>query len=185
MAPHHPEPSRGTPEQVLALFTQLGSQLGAILDAALDVDLAGGSSDDWDAVLAKLGVATMGEDPRFDAAQADQQVKGPPIAEVTACVQAASKAALLSFASVEATLPLEQKAQLDRALASLAEAAAAQYRAQATAKKKGMFAHAKAAAQKHQWDAFGKSQGYVLKCAACGAPRISADLICAFCGGKI
>lgn len=173
------------PEQVLALFTQLGAQLGAVLDTALDVDTPGASSDEWDAMLKSLGVRAMGEDARFDAAQDAKQVKGPPIAEVTSCIQAVSKAATLAVAPMAKALAPDQSAQLNHALSSLAEAAAAQYKAQATERKKGMFAHAKAAAQKHAWDAFGKSQGYVLKCSACGAPRIQADRVCAFCKSKI
>ncbi|MGC4116714.1 MAG: hypothetical protein QM765_19560 [Myxococcales bacterium] len=172
------------PEQVLALFTQLGQQLGAMLDTALDVDTVGGTSDEWDAMLKNLGVAAMGEDERYDTAQADKQVKGPPIAEVAAGLQSAAKAAMLSFAPLSAALSAEQKTQLNHAVASLAEAASAQYKAQSTERKKGMFAHAKAAAQKHSWDAFGKNQGYVLKCGSCGAPRIQRDLVCAFCGNK-
>lgn len=173
------------PERVVALFANLGHQLGSVVEAALDIDLAGGTSDPWDALLSSLKVPKLGEDARFDAAQADRQVKGAPIAEVRSCIEAAVKEAAQAWAVVGASLPMEQHAQADRALATLAEEAVRRYRTLATTRQKGMFAHAKAAAAEHRWDGFAVNQGYVLKCPSCGAPRIGADLLCAFCGGKM
>jgi hypothetical protein len=173
------------PERVLALFTQLGSEVGAVVDAGLDIDLAGGTSDTWAALLSKWGVAPLGEDARFEAAQADKMVKGAPVAEAQACVEAAVRSARSQCAQWAAELNPAQQAQLEGALASLATEAVARYRSLATARKKGMFAHAKATAQLHQYDGTSKAQGYVLHCTSCGAPRLGSDLTCAFCGGRV
>ena len=173
------------PERVLALFTQLGGDVGAVVDAGLDIDLAGGTSDAWGALLSKWQVAPLGEDARFEAAQADKQVKGAPIAEARGCIDAAIRAARAQCAQWAGELNPAQRAQLDGALASLATEAVARYRALATARKKGMFAHAKATAQQHQYDGFSKAQGYLLHCTSCGAPRLGSDLTCAFCGGRV
>jgi len=177
----------GAPQQVLAAFAQLGQQLGAILDTALDVEPAGGLSDEWSAQLRRLGVAALDEEVRYDAAQAAAQVKGAPIAEVATCLQAAVGGAFQALAALAAGVGLraDQVRQLGATLKAMAEAAERQYRAEAPARKTGMFAPARAAAQKHSWDSFGKGQGYVLKCGGCGAPRINADLTCAFCGSRI
>ena len=173
------------PERLLALFAQLGSQIGAIVDAGLDIDLPGGTSEDWDALLKQWGVPALAEDDRFAAAQADKMVKGAPIAEALSCLQAATRAAAAQWEAISCDLPAAQRAQVHGALGALAGEAAAQYRLKACTRKKGMFVHAKEAAQKHQWDAYLGSQGYVLRCSSCGAPRLGSDLACAFCGGRV
>ena len=173
------------PEKLRALFTQLGTQTGAVVDAGLDIDLAGGTSEAWDGLLKTWGVAAMGEDARFAAAKADKMVQGAPIAEAKACIDAAVKAAGAQWELMSADLPQAQRDQVRGALVSLAEEAIKQYRQRACTRKKGMFVHAKEAAQQHGWNAYLGSKGYVLHCVSCGAPRLGSDLTCAFCGGRV
>jgi hypothetical protein len=143
-------------------WIKLGQSLDRAGGAALDVEPAGGILPQWAAVLRDVGVAPMSEDARFAAAQSAKQTKGAPLPEVEAV-----------FAKL-----------CGPTHADLCTEAVARYRELATARPKKMFSHAMAAAKQHRYDEYAPG-AYVLRCPACGAPRLKAVLHCDFCGADI
>lgn len=173
------------PEPVRTLLNRVGGQLEEILQAGIDIDLAGGTSEQWGRVVSGWGVTVLGEEERFAAARAQKMTHGAPIPEVEACLQRVSAAAAQSWAQVGTSLPPDQRSQVEAVLAALPVQALALYREKACARRAGLFAHAKQDAQLHRWNVYSGQHGYVLRCAHCGAPRLGADLACAFCGGHV
>ena len=143
-------------------WINLGMALDRAGGAALDVEPAGGLLPQWEAVLRETGVPAMEEDARYAAAQQHKQTKGAPLPEVEAVFRA------LCGGRHEA----------------LCAEALNRYRELATARPKKMFSHAMAAAKQHRYDEYAPG-AYVLRCPACGAPRLKAVLHCDFCGADI
>lgn len=157
----------------------------SLVDAALDVEPPGGVDDAWAAWLARCGVTPLDDDTRYGTLKANGQVKGAPLDEVRACLEALAKEATLRLAPLRSTLTPPQAALVDAALLELAATAFSQARAKATERKKRMFAHAKQLAEQHRYDEHATAKGYVLGCGTCGAPRLGETLSCAFCGADL
>jgi hypothetical protein len=174
-----------TPQAFLLAWGQLTQRLAGLVDAALDVDPPGGLTPGWQQVLGALKVPPLGEDERFAAAQAEKQTKGAPVPEVRACLEAFARAATAEMAPFRARLTPPQVAVLDSSVAAFAQEALGHFRAQACAKKKGMFGHARKLAAEHRYDAHAAGEAYLLKCPSCGAPRLHETFTCAFCNGEL
>lgn len=159
--------------------------VASLVDAALDVEPPGGVDDAWAAWLSRCGVTPMDDDTRYGSLKANGQVKGAPLDEVRACLEALAKEATLKLAPLRTTLTPPQAALVDAALHEFAGTAFAQFRAKATERKKKMFGHAKQLAAQHRYDGYSLAHGYVLGCGACGAPRLGDTLYCAFCGADL
>lgn len=159
--------------------------VASLVDTALDVEPPGGVDDAWAAWLSRCGVPALDDDTRYGTLKANGQVKGAPLDEVRACLEALAKEATLRLAPLRASLTPAQAALVDASLHDFAATAFAQYRTKATEKKKRMFGHAKQLAAQHRYDGHAAAHGYVLGCGACGAPRLSDTLTCAFCGADL
>ena len=174
-----------TPQAFLLAWGSLTQRLAALIDAALAVDPPGGLTADWEQMLKALRVTPLGEDERFAAAQAAKQTKGAPLPEVQQCLEVFTVAARAELAPFRAALTAAQVSVMDASVAAFGAEAAAHYGAKACERKKGMFGHAKKLAAEHRYDAYGKGEGYVHKCGACGAPRLAETFTCVFCGGEL
>ncbi len=174
-----------TAQAFLALWGDVTARVAALVDAALDVEPAGGLSAAWTSQLKAYAVPALGEDARFAAARTDKLAKGAPIAELTSCLDALTKAARLQLAQVTKTLSPPQQEHVHRGLDTLTAEALRRYRELACARPKKMFGHAKAVAAQHRYDEHKGGHSYVLGCPTCGAPRLADDLSCVFCGGEV
>lgn len=172
------------PQAFLAAWAELSAELGRLVDLALELEPAGGTSDAWEATLAKLGVEPLGEDARYAAARAQKQTRGAPLEEVGACLRRVAERGQGLLAPLLADLDEAQRARVGSGLGLLLEESERRYREAACARKKGMFAHAREAAQQHPYRDLKAVHGYVLRCPACRAPRLQPDLACVFCGAR-
>lgn len=160
----------------------LGQQAGAVLELALAVTPAGAATAAWREGLARFEVPPLGDAERFAVAEREGQTRGAPVEEVRRCL-----ARLVEW--VEASHPLARQA-LGGLLTDLVARHVAQYRELATAQPApaaagGMFAHAQATADRKAREGSAGGGAHVLRCAACGAPRLrEADLRCDYCGGQ-
>ena len=59
---------------------ELGRQVSYILETALACEPAGGTTQQWQEVLTRLGVSPLGDPERFHTARAAGQPSGPTVA---------------------------------------------------------------------------------------------------------
>ncbi|HJZ86843.1 MAG TPA: hypothetical protein VKN99_16825 [Polyangia bacterium] len=169
-------------ERDAQLRQALATQVAEILDAALPIEPAGGTSAAWDAVLRRLGVTPLPEDARFAAAQREQQARGAPIEEVSSCLERVVAAAR----GAQAGLLPAQAMELEALLARVPEQIASQYRQAACARPRGMFGYALADARQHRYERWHKTSSYVLRCPSCGGPQLEAgSFTCEYCGAPL
>jgi hypothetical protein len=170
----------------LRAWAGITHDLSQLVDTALDVEPPGECTEAWAAWLAKLEVPRLDDDTRLAEALRDKQTKGAPLREVRAGLEALARQATLLLAPLRTTLTPEQATMVDTTLHTFAANAFEHYRQKATErKKKAMFAHAKKLAERHRSKENEWASGYVLTCAACGAPRLDDTLACAFCGATL
>jgi hypothetical protein len=170
-------------QRLLILEATLGGQVAEVLDCGLVVEPAGGTSAAWDALRARLGVPAEAEETRYPAARAAGQTRGAPIAEVRACLARLvdeTRGALGGIGEIGAA----DRARLDAFLVRLVDEVAEHYQKKTCEKPRGMFAHVRATANKHQYSGV-KATAYVLRCPTCGGPRLKPEHFqCSYCGGK-
>lgn len=166
----------------LSAWGELSAELGRLVDLALDLEPAGGTSEAWCAVLAEVGVEPLGEDARYAAARAQKQSRGAPLEEVAACLQRVAERGRGTLAPHLAQLTEAQRSRVHSGLGLLLEESKRRYQEAACARRSGMFAHAREVARMHQYSGQPAVRGYVLHCPACRAPRMQQDLACVFCG---
>jgi len=160
------------------LLHDLSSQVSEALTAALGVELAGGTSAAWEAILTRCGVAAMSEDDRYPEAKRARMYRGAPIPEVKACLERIAAEAIRAA-------PPGESAHVQEFVSRFVPDALARYEEIAREKPKGgMFAHALASAREHRYAEHRTTRGYVLECPRCGAPRLSG-FVCDYCGAHL
>ncbi|MBK8480961.1 MAG: hypothetical protein IPL40_07270 [Proteobacteria bacterium] len=172
-------------EQAAALEQWLGTAVGEALQAALAVEEANGSAPAWQAVLARWSVAPLGEAERARLAQATGMRFGAPVGELHDVLKEIAAAAEPRLRAIDWPLddaPLHRRAErLQRVVGELRESTLALYR-QRVLPKRGMFAQAFAAAAKGPVGKGPPREALVMRCAACGAPRVREDHFrCDYC----
>ncbi len=173
-------------ERLARLQTELPRQVSQVLSVGLAVEPAGGTSADWKALRNGLGVAPMGEEARFASARNAKMARGAPLEEVSACLGCLAGAGWAELEALRGGLDPTVASRLGALIQQFPAQALEEYRRLACDRPKGMFAHARAAAERHQYSKWQKSGGYVLTCPNCGGPRLrTTDLVCEFCGGHV
>lgn len=156
-----------------ALLGALTEELGQLFDDALRVEPAGGVNDAWAKVLARYGVAPVGDVDRAAVRSRLDLARGALPTEVAACARAI--AARFAEAAGDPRL-IEAATEVWRSTE-------ATYLQHATWRPKSMFAFAVQTAKTAKNKGWQRPPGgYVIRCSQCGGPRLSEALACQFCG---
>lgn len=167
----------------LVAWGEVVSGVSALVDEALAVEPLGGTSVAWAQACTRERVTPIRDDERQDVCRVHRQTKGAPVPEVNALLDAYvtnRRVAVLS------TLTSEQRGVANVSLTTLLEHAKGHYAKEAsTPVKRGLFAHAKVSAAKHQYGTSSRPEVYVMECPACRGPRQQEALVCVFCGADL
>lgn len=156
-----------------SLLGALTEELGQLFDVALLVEPAGGVNDAWAKVLARYGVAPVGDADREATRRRLNLARGALPAEVAACAHAIAR----RFAEAAGDARLIEAATL------VWQATEATYLKHATWRPKSMFAFAVQTAKQAKSKGWQRPPGgYVIRCEQCGGPRLTEELACQFCG---
>lgn len=157
----------------LALLGALTEELGKLFDDALLVEPAGGVNDAWARVLARYGVAPVGDAERASTRARLNLARGALPVEVAACAHAIAH----RFAH-EIGDP-----RLIEAATDVWKQTEGKYLEHATWRPKSMFAFAVQTAKTAKNKGWQRPPGgYVIRCSQCGGPRLAEELACHFCG---
>jgi hypothetical protein len=171
-------------EQLGALQRSLGRAVGDAYVAALAVAEPAGTSDAWQAVLARHGVAPAGAVERAKVAAATGMTHGAPVDDLRQVLEAIAKAADAELRVIDTDGYAEERRwrRLQTVIGDLRDDTLAAYRKQVMPAR-GMFAGALASAQRARPAAAGhRHQQHVLRCPNCAAPRLDqAELVCDYC----
>lgn len=167
----------------LVAWGEVVSGVSALVDEALAVEPLGGTSVAWSQACARERVTPIPDDERQAVCRAHRQTKGAPVPEVDALVDAY---VTNRRAAVLATLKGPQRVVADASLTTLLEHAKGHYaKVASTPVKRGLFAHAKVAAARHQYGTSSRPEVYVMECPSCRGPRQQEALVCVFCGAGL
>lgn len=180
-----------TDSEILTVVSELekwlGRNTGNALNTALSIEEPGGSSPAWVDLLAHFKVMPVSQEERIKTAKITGMQRGASPEELTELLTAITR----SMKSKIKKLPWPDDNALSlridrlRALTDrILEENMAAYR-KIVFPKKGMFAHAKEAADKSRNEPGWKvsSEAFVNCCRGCGAPRINpSHLECEYCG---
>lgn len=171
----------------------LGRTVGNAYSAAGAIDEPCGSSAEWMEILTHFKVEPVAEEERKKSAKATDQTRGASPEELHLILTNVTKSAGKKLKKIEYPdfSALERRwdrlrSLIDRLLDETMQA----YRKKVMPKR-GMFAHARAAALKSQGQQgqqapqAGPKEAFVLRCDGCGAPRLDPDLFeCEYCGNS-
>lgn len=167
----------------LSAWAALVQTVGAIVDDALDVEPAGGSTVSWRARCEEAAVASRPDADRVAEARAAGQTKGPPASEVLAVLQ---RQVRLHLPGLLSGLSAPQQAVARASVETLVSEATKQFATKSReVVKRGLFKHAKATAALHRSGTRSRPETSVMTCPTCGGPRQTEALACVFCGGAL
>jgi len=182
-----------TAAELEVLERWLGTAVGEALEAALGVEAPNGTTPAWQAILTRWGVSPTADEVRERLARTTGMRFGAPVGELHDVLTAVAQQAEPRLRAIDWPLddaPQHRRAErLQRAIGELRESTLALYR-QRVLPKRGMFAQAFAAAGKGPAGKGPAREAFVLRCSACGAPRVREDhLRCDYCdspfGGEV
>lgn len=182
-----------TAAQLEDLERWLGTAVGEALETALSVEAPNGTTPAWQAILNRWDVSPTADEAREGLARTTGMRFGAPVGELHDVLTIIAEQADPRLRAID--WPLDDALQQRRAerlqgtISGLRDSTLALYR-QRVLPKRGMFAQAFAAAGHGPVGKGPAREALVMRCRACGAPRVREDhLRCDYCdspfGGEV